>query len=103
MDATAIRALVARDLAKNPGYSNPHGVQGDISSIAATKQVFEDGRSRGAKIELWLVLRERPDTHGGYIIVCDESRSAFGLAVDGKENPAFIGLYGSFTETLAGM
>jgi hypothetical protein len=53
--------------------------------------------------ELWLVLRETPGSAGGYLVVFDAERGMFGLAIDCAPTPGFIGLYGSFTETLAGM
>jgi hypothetical protein len=50
-------------------------------------------------VQMWLVLEEDPDAHAGLEIVYVESEGMFGLPI-GK---TFIGCYGNFRETLAGM
>jgi len=52
-----------------------------------------------------VVLEQIPETRAGYQIVYSEDDGAFGLAMtdaaDGS--PVFLGIYGTFMETLAGM
>jgi hypothetical protein len=56
-------------------------------------------------VELWLVLQENPDGKTGCMIVFNEQRNRFGLAIsDAPDKPAIIlGYYGSFLDTLLGM
>jgi hypothetical protein len=84
--------------------ANPHGVQLRRCLLTQPeRRVYLNSFNNHYPVEMWLVLEEDPDGHSGYEIVCDEARSEFGLAVPGKEHAVFIGYYGSFRETLAGM
>lgn len=103
MRAEEVSALVARDVARHPGFFNPHGIDVATHLIKPEAVDFDDSFNEGNVIRLWLVLKERPDEENGYLVIYDEARGMFGLAIYGTTRPVFIGLYGSFTETLAGM
>jgi hypothetical protein len=102
-DWTSIIEMIDRDLREHPGFFNPHDV--DLAECRVTPthitcaNSFDDNRP----IELWLVLREAPASEKGYLVVFDEVRGTFGLAVPSSPKPVFLGWNGSFTETLAGM
>lgn len=55
----------------------------------------------------WLVYDEEPTSSvDGYVIVFDPARETFGLAVKSRDPNSkftFIGLYGTFKQTLEGM
>jgi hypothetical protein len=51
-------------------------------------------------LDLWIVADETPGADGGYLIVFDEERQTYGLAV---KPDVFLGYYGTLAETIAGM
>jgi len=58
--------------------------------------------SSNVRITLWTVLEEKGKN--GYIIVYSEENEEFGLAIMDKNNEKiFLGIYGSFAETLYSM
>src|SRR4051812_45964153 len=99
----AITEIIDRDLHEHPDFFNSHGVDLDDCRVTPTSVTCADSCDGNRAIELWLVLREKPGSAGGYLVVFDADRGMFGLAIDGVPLPVFIGLYGSFTKTLAGM
>jgi hypothetical protein len=103
MDSSEILKIIADELTANPNFANSHGVDLKGCAAAPTRLRCQDSFRDGALIDLWLVLEECPGRSEGYLVVFDEERLEFGLAVHGKEHPVFIGYYGSFTETLSGM
>ena len=100
---TIIDAIIDRDLRGHPDFFNSHGVDLATCRVTPTRISCANRFDGNRPIELWLVLRETPDSAGGYLVVFDEERGMFGLAIDGAPMPVFLGLYGSFTKTLAGM
>jgi hypothetical protein len=103
MNSSEILKIIADDLTANPNFTNSHGVDPNRCAVAPSRLRCEDSFRDGALTDLWLVLEECPGRRDGYLVVFDEERLEFGLAVYGKEQPVFIGYYGSFTETLSGM
>jgi len=103
MHAQEVSSIIAGDLAQNPNFFNAHGVDVVACLVQPELVEFDDSFNDGKTISLWLVLKERPNEEDGYLVVYDEMREMFGLAIYGNDRPVFIGLYGSFTETLAGM
>jgi hypothetical protein len=99
----SITEIIDRDLREHPDLSNSHGVDLGKCRVTPMRVNCADGCDDNNPIQLWLVLREKPDSAAGYLVVFDAERGMFGLAIDGAPRPTFIGLYGSFTETLAGM
>jgi hypothetical protein len=86
--------LIADDLAANPDFSNSHRIDIGASLAAPTRLTCEDSLRDNASLDLSLVLEECPGGKHGYLVVFDEERCQFGLAVPGKRDPVFIGYYG---------
>lgn len=110
MTSIEVLDIVLREIDGNWSISNAHGV--DLKRCLLPKPVmslFQDMSGRNPDpsrtINLWLVLEEDPDTRSGYKIVYDEQKNMFGLAIkDQVENiPIYLGVYGSFLNTLEGM
>jgi hypothetical protein len=71
--------------------------------VTPEKRTYINGMN-GEKIELWLVLEEDPKERKGYKIIFDETQGIFGLATTQQGGPdVFIGIYGTFMETLESM
>jgi hypothetical protein len=103
VDSFCISKIIADDLMANPDCFNSHGVHVTACAVTPRRLKCEDSFRDGAFVDLWLVLKERPGTAEGYLMVFDGERLEFGLAVHGNEYPVLIGYYGSFTETLSAM
>lgn len=89
--------------AEDPG-ANPHGVELARCLLRQPeRRNYLDSFNDNQPKQLWLVLEEDPEAHSGYEIVFDETRGEFGLATLGHGAPVFIGYYGTFLDTLAGM
>jgi hypothetical protein len=102
-DPTSINAIIDRDLREHPDFFNSHGVDLEKCRVTPARLTCADSFHEDRPIELWLVLRALPNSTAGYLVVFDAERGEFGLAVAGATLPVFLGRYGSFTETLAGM
>ena len=105
MNAFEVSEIVERELGGDWSPSNAHGVDLKRCLVAPpVKRLYEDGIKEGKSMELWLVLEEIPEHNSGYKIVFDEDTRMFGLAISGAHgNDVFIGLHGTFRETLEGM
>jgi hypothetical protein len=105
MDALDISRIIAQEIDGKWNISNAHGVDLKLCLIdPPSKERFIDSFNKNAEIELWLVLEEIPSEKSGYKIVYDADVAAFGLAMagtDGRDH--FIGLSGTFLDTLEGM
>jgi hypothetical protein len=55
---------------------------------------------RTPTLDLWIVVDETPGGDGGYLMVFDEERETYGLAV---KPDLFLGYYGTLAETIVGM
>ncbi len=106
MTAEDVRTLVLGEIGNNWGRSNAHGVN-LRECLLPTPQVrtYADLGGSGSQIptRLWLILEEHPVEHSGYEVVFDEAQQAFGLATQSNEGPVFLGIYGTFLETLEAM
>ena len=102
-DARQIDEIIDRDLREHPDFFNSHHVNLDKCRVTPSRITCANSLNGNAPIQLWIVLREPPETKGGYLVVFDEARGTFGLAVERGLLPVFLGWYGSFTETLTGM
>lgn len=61
-------------------------------------------RKKTRRWSLWLVLEEMPEDKSRYKIVFAEQSGMFGLATDNIHGrDVFLGLYGTFLETLESM
>jgi hypothetical protein len=101
--SATIDEIIDRDLRETPDFINSHEIDLDKCRVTPMRVTCADGCDGNNPIQLWLVLRETPSSTGGYLVVFDAERGVFGLAIDGVPLPVFLGLYGSFTDTLAGM
>jgi len=108
MSSADVRAIVEAEIGDESLQSNLHGVdlrkclvQPRKVSCRNTFPKLDDGKP----LDLWIVLEETPGEKGGYLIVYDEIRKAFGLAVWdwNGDTPVFIGFHGDFISTLQGM
>jgi hypothetical protein len=105
MTASEISRIIEDEIGDGWSRSNAHGVDLKQCLVTPVEQVYEDSFKEGQTIMLWLVLEERPADKGGYKIVFEEESRMFGLAVSNvaRERDLFLGLYGTFLETLEGM
>ncbi len=100
MLAEEITQLIEAEIADDWTRSNANGVDLRKCLVEPTRQEFEDSFDPSRKITLWLVLEEDPETRNGYMIVFGEDEKMFGLAIQLIKTETFLGLYGSFIETL---
>jgi len=104
MTPQEVRSRVEEEIGENWALSNAHGIELSRCLVTPQKGRYRDSFHEGQTIELWLVLEEDPVARKGYKIVYDEDADKFGLAVaDDRSAGVFLGLYGSFLETLSGM
>ncbi|MDA1195099.1 MAG: hypothetical protein O2894_07930 [Planctomycetota bacterium] len=103
--ATLIDRQIAAGWDPDSPRQNPHGVElKRCLVVPPERRTFLDSFNSNQPIDLWLVLREDPDSKDGYEVVFCEEEGEFGLAVpDGNKPGTLIGIYGSFPETLASM
>lgn len=102
-NAKEVTAIINAEIGENWNLSNAHGVDLHICILPPEKKAFTDFTS-GKVCELWLVLEEDPKGREGYKIVFDDTKGLFGLATTQIDGPdLFLGLYGSFLETLESM
>jgi len=108
MTPEEVSALIENEIAGNWSQTNWHGC--DLRRCLVTPEL-RDYDDRGAPppvdpphvVKMWLVLEEVPEDRSGYKIVYNGEVGMFGLAVPGSPRDVFIGFYGSFLETYAGM
>jgi hypothetical protein len=102
MTAAEVRAIVDAEIG---GATVVNGV--DLSRYLVAPRLvtcYEPLPNPDKKLlRLWIVLDTRPRAHDGYLIVFDEQKRIFGLALWAGETPVFVGYHGSFLDTLAGM
>jgi predicted RNase H-like HicB family nuclease len=103
LNADEVVRVIADDVKAHPCFFNPHGIELETCLVPPCKLRFIDSFREGQFLDLWMVLEECPGSDTGYLVVFDDLRQHFGLAVRGGGVPVFIGFYGSFTETLSGM
>ena len=106
MQTSDVLKIVEHEIGDNWAISNAHGV--DLKNCLLSTPVktsFLDPSQGGSPKELWIVLEELPEQKTGYKIVFDEKVRKFGLAITDtqtKQN-VFLGIYGSFLNTLMAM
>ncbi len=106
MEAVEITKIIENEIAGNWHHPNVHGVDLKKCLVLPTKQNYKNPtkNNQSETIELWLVLEELPESKGGYKIIFDEQSRRFGLAIEDTENKnVFLGLYGTFLQTLDAM
>jgi hypothetical protein len=105
MEAAEITEIIEAEINGNSGISSVHGVDLKKCLVTPVKAIYEDGVRDIKLVEVWLVLEEDPEMHSGYEIVFDENKRRFGLATieAGSRKKIFLGIHGSFLETLESM
>lgn len=85
--------------------TNLHGVDLGKCLVEPFCQTFEKSFKAGEFDELFVVLREYPQTTAGYVIVYNSREKLFGLGLQGEmgKSPLLLGYYDTFLEALQGM
>jgi hypothetical protein len=100
MTAAEVRAIVDGELR---GRTAINGV--DLSRcLVVPRLVFCDEPlpdPNKKRLRLWIVFATNPETHEGDLVVFDEQKRLFGLALWDGEDPVFVGYLGSFLDALA--
>jgi hypothetical protein len=101
MIADEVKALVDADIRRNwPPVMNWHGIELERCLLLQPElRTYRNSFPRDELVQLWLVLQEERGDESSYQVVFDEDSGEFGLATGGT----FLGLYGTFVETVAGM
>jgi hypothetical protein len=110
LNAAELEQRVRKEWIPAERAANPHGLQFErnLLSPPCRKRFKNSFFQRDAKepfraieqLDLWIVGDERPGLEEGYLIVFDEKRDEYGLAV---KSGVFLGYYGTLAETIAGM
>lgn len=105
MISEEITRIIYEEIGDDWQYSNAHGIDLRKCLVTPQKRRFLTNLDSGSEEEFWLVLEEFPANGSGYKIIFDEESKMFGLATAMKESKRdfFLGIYGSFLETLEGM
>ncbi len=106
MTPVEVREVVTAELGADWPRSNPLGeylrerlVTPRLVSCRNTFPQLDDARP----LDLWIVFEEAPGKKDAYLIVFDERKRQFGLAVWDGDVPVFLGYDGSFLDTLDAM
>ena len=103
MTPDEIRTLIENDIAGDWLRSNRHGCDLRRCLVVPELREYDDCGTPPSIVRMWLLLEENPDDRSGYKIVYSDQAGLFGLAVPGSARDVFIGYYGTFLETFAGM
>ena len=95
-----LQAIIAKDLQTQLPSLRWYGRPLETCMVKPTLKRFVDSSRDGASISLWLVFEEDPTHPNGYSVVYSEADAMFGLAVKSRGRDVFVGIYGSFVETL---
>jgi hypothetical protein len=84
--------------------TNLHGVDLKKCLVEPYLETLEDSFNEGQTVQMYVVLKEHPDSEEGYQIVYDPKENMFGLSIQGKgRDRVFLGYDGTFLESLQGM
>ena len=99
-----VRNRVEQEIAGDWGRSNAHGVDLKTCLVDPRRQQYRDSFNESRTLDLWLVLEEDVQTHGGYEIIFDENNCQYGLAITDRNGCRIVlGYYGTFLETFDAM
>jgi hypothetical protein len=99
-----IKHRIQEELKNQLNLTNLHGVDVTKSLVEPYLDTFEDSFEEGKKIQLYVVLKEHPNSEEGYHIVCDPTTFEFGLTIEGNgKHRIFLGFDGTFIESFIGM
>ena len=104
MNATALRALVEREIGTDWDHTNLHGVALSRCLVPSPRLVTVQLPVREPATEdVWLVLEEDPGATGYWVVYSERSKK-FGLAhFAPPEPPYLVGEYGGFFDALDAM
>jgi hypothetical protein len=106
MTSDEVRLIIEAEIDGDWSQSNTHSVDLRRCLVQPRKvpcrNTFPKSDS-GKSLDLWIVLEEIPGSRDGYLIVFDERRRLFGLAIWNGDMPVVLGFYGGFLNTLRGM
>jgi len=98
-----VKNIIQKELELKPDLTNGHGINVDQCLIEPTLQSYINSMNDDKIIELWTVLEETSDRNG-YKIVFDSDNKMFGLGIMTNKNELmYLGVYGTFSETLRAM
>jgi hypothetical protein len=95
MTAAELQRRIHDEIGSNWDRTNAHGCDLRACLVDPVKLPYEDITDSATTVYLWLVLRESPADHSGYMIVFDEIGNRFGLACrfdSGRDG--YLGPYG---------
>jgi hypothetical protein len=101
MTSEDVEQLIKVEIEDKTYTSNLHGINLSACLIKPVKQKYVNALDNSQTFELWTVLIESDD---GYRIFYDEEEHTLGLASKSpNKDLIYLGNYGTFLETLAGM
>jgi len=101
MTSEEIEKLIKSEIGDKLGTSNLHGINLTECLVKPVRQKYINAFDNSQTFDLWTVLIESED---GYRIFYDEDENTFGLANKSlNDDLMYLGNYGTFLETLAGM
>jgi len=99
MTGQAVARLIREELREAGDPASLHGLDLVRCLLPPVRTRYANPTGEPEVLELWLVFHAPPRDQEGYEIAYDEERRMFGLAAGG----AWVGWYGDFVTTLAGM
>jgi hypothetical protein len=101
MTSEEVEKLIKSEVGDKLDTTNMHGINLTLCLVKPVRQKYISALDNSQTFDLWTVLIESED---GYRIFYDEDENTFGLATKSKNNELmYLGNYGTFLETLAGM
>ena len=92
-----IKQIIESEIKGDFTVSNLHGVNLKKCLIEPYLETLEALFNKGQTIQMYVVLKEYPDSDEGYHIVYDPKENMFGLSIQGEENNrVFLGYDGTF-------
>ncbi len=99
-----IKQIIQLEVKGDFTISNLHGVDLKKCLVEPYLEILEDSFNEGQTIQMYVVLKEHPESDEGYQIVYDPTEKMFGLSIQGKgQYRVFLGYDGTFLESLQGM
>jgi len=98
MTANDLKILIRSEFQRRHDVPAAEGLELRQCLVEPRKRVSRKVGSGGQPVELWVVLEKDPGTHRGYLIVYDERREAFGLAMETARGLIYLRECASFLE-----